>query len=192
MRRMRHILILLLVMLPCFSVSGSTETRSGAATAPGAPSSARVTAKDKHPNDEAAALELKRAQLAEKEAALTAKEQEIQRVEAKLAGRIKELEEAKRSYEATVAARKKAGSEQYQKMLKMFKTMKSAEAAALMNKLDEDVVIEMLNRMDQKTVLKLMPDLSQPRVLRWVKENIKDAPRAPSDRIVAGGRTGRR
>lgn len=191
MRKMRHVLVLLLVTLPCFSVSGSTETKNGAGTVAGAPSPARGAAKDKHPNDEAAALELKRAQLAGKEAALNAKELEIRRLEAKLTAQIKELEEAKRGYEATVAARKKAGSEQYQKMLKMFKTMKPAESATLMDKLDEDVVIEMLNRMDQKTVLKLMPYLSQPRVIRWVKENIKDAPKASQDRIAAGGRTGR-
>lgn len=189
MRKMRHILVLLLVTLPCFSVSGSTETRGGVparAVQPPAPAG-----RDTRPSDEAAALELKRAQLAEKEAALAAKEQEMRRLEARLAGRIKELDEAKKNYETALADRKKAGSEQYQKMLKMLKTMKPVDAAALMNKLDEDVVIEMLNRMDQKTVLKLMPNLSQPRVLRWVKENIQDAPRAPNDRIAAGRRSGR-
>ena len=129
--------------------------------------------------DDFAALELRRQQLAEKEAALKAKEDALGRLAAKLDARVIELNAAKKAIEGALVARKaeeeerrKKDAERYKKMIKIYKTLKAADAAELMNKLEPKLVIEMLNQMDQKTAVKLIPFITQPRVLEWTRLNL--------------------
>ena len=124
------------------------------------------------PANDAAALELKREQLAEKEAALKAKEAALNRLSATLDSRVEELNAAKKGIEASLVAKKQQDDERYKKMIKIYKGLKPEQAAGLLNKLDEKMVIQMLNQMDQKTTVKLIPFLSQPRVLDWTRLNL--------------------
>jgi len=124
------------------------------------------------PADDAAALELKRQQLAEREAALKAKEAALNRLSATLDSRVEELNAAKKGIEASLVVKKKQDDERYKKMIKIYKGLKPEQASELLNKLDEKMVIEMLNQMDQKTAVKLIPFITQPRVLEWTRLNL--------------------
>jgi flagellar protein FlbB len=83
------------------------------------------------------------------------------------------LNAAKRGLEGALVTKKKQDDERYKKMIKIYKSLKSDEAGALLNKLDDKMVIEMLNQMDQKTAVKLIPFISQPRVLEWTRLNLR-------------------
>jgi flagellar protein FlbB len=127
--------------------------------------------------DEAAALEARRQQLAEREAALAAKEQELKKLSASLDSRIKELNALRKDVDTSLQQKGKqddeARKERFRKMLKIYRGLKPEEAGKLLDKLDEELVIEMLNGMDQKTAIKLVPYLNQPRVLKWTRLNLK-------------------
>ena len=137
----------------------SGEAEAGAATS-------------RQPSDDAAALELKRQQLAEREASLKAKEEALNRLSASLDARVAELNAAKKGIEASLVTKKKQDDERYKKMIKIYKGLKADAAGALLNKLDSKLVIEMLNQMDQKTAVKLIPFLTEPRVLEWTRLNL--------------------
>jgi flagellar protein FlbB len=124
------------------------------------------------PPVDAAALELKRQQLDQREAALRAKEEELARLSATVDARVAELNAAKKGIEASLTAKKNQDVERYRKMVKIYKGLKPDQAAALLNKLDEKLVIQMLNQMDQKTAVRLIPYLTQPRVLEWTRLNL--------------------
>lgn len=122
--------------------------------------------------DDAAALDLKRQQLAERESAIAAKEEALKRLSANLEARIKQLEAAKRSLEASLGGKKKVDADKVKRTIKIYKALKPEEAGGLMNKLDEHLVLAMLDQMDQKTAVRLIPFLTQPRVLRWTRDNL--------------------
>jgi len=124
------------------------------------------------PDEAAAALELKRQQLAEREAAVKAKEDALRKLSASVEARIRELDAAKKGLEGSIAGKKKLDEERYKRMLKIYQSLKPDQAAELMNKLDETTVIGMLNQMPPKTAVKLIPLLTQPRVLKWSRENL--------------------
>lgn len=127
--------------------------------------------------EERAIQEARRQQLAEKEAALAAKEEELKKMGARIDAQLKAMEETKKSYEEMLKAeeerRKQAQSERVTKMVKLFKTMKAAQSADLLDKMEEDEVKLLLDRLDTKTVAKLVPNLNQPRTIRWVNENLR-------------------
>ena len=126
----------------------------------------------RRPADDAASLELKRQQLAEREAALKAKEDALTKLSASLDARVNELNAAKKGIEGSLAAKKKQDDERYKKMIKIYKGLKPEQAGALLNKLEGKMVIEMLNQMDQKTATRLIPFITQPRVLEWTRLNL--------------------
>ena len=70
--------------------------------------------------------------------------------------------------------KKQQDAERYKKIIRVYKGLKPDQAGQLIDKLEEDLAIELLNQMDQKTVAKLIPYLNQPRVLRWTRQNLKD------------------
>lgn len=111
----------------------------------------------------------KRNEVLERETAVSIKEQELKRIGQSLESRMKQMEEAKKAYEASLERKKAADTEKYQKMVKVYKGLKPAAAAALLDKMDEKLAMELLNRMDQKTVVKLIPLLNQERVLTWTR-----------------------
>lgn len=140
---------------------------------PGADAAEVRTVPAKPPANDAAALEAKRQQLAQKEAQLQAKEAALKQLSAQLDARVKELNLAKKGIEESLVAKKKQDDERYKKMIKIYKGLKPQDAADLLNKLDDKIVIEMLNLMDQKTAVKLIPLLTQPRVLEWTRLNLQ-------------------
>jgi flagellar protein FlbB len=161
----RGLLILLVAAALGYLFAPGAPDWQAAASEGGARSAARGT-------DEAGALEQKRQQLADKEAALKAKEEALRKLSASLDARVIELNAAKKGIEGALVAKKKQGDERYKKMIKIYKSLKADEAGALLNKLDEKLVIEMLNQMDQKTAVKLIPFINQPRVLEWTRLNL--------------------
>lgn len=112
--------------------------------------------------------------LMEREAALNLKEQEMKKLEQSLDSRIQELEATKKGLETSLARKKAEDSEKYKKVLKVYKSLRPEEAAALLDKLDEDVALEMLNQMDQKRAAKLIPYMNQARVLKWTRQSLKE------------------
>lgn len=120
----------------------------------------------------------RRSEMLERETAASIKEQELRKIGQSLESRMKQLDDAKKAYEAKVVEKKKIESdkqqEKYQKMIKVYKGLKPAAAAALLDKLDEKLAMELLNRMDQKTVVKLIPLLNQERVLKWTRLSLKN------------------
>ncbi|HXE95081.1 MAG TPA: hypothetical protein VN642_01645, partial [Dongiaceae bacterium] len=64
--------------------------------------------------------------------------------------------------------------EKIQKMVKLFKTMRSEQAGKMIDTLKEDQALALLSRMDTKTVAKLAPFISQPRVVKWVSDNLQE------------------
>lgn len=112
--------------------------------------------------------------LMEREAALALKEQEMKKLEQSLDSRIKELEATRKGLEAPLARKKTEDSGRYKKILKVYKSLRPEEAAVLIDKLDEDIALEMLNQMDQKRAAKLIPYLNQARVLKWTRQSLKE------------------
>jgi flagellar protein FlbB len=137
----------------------------------GAPAQQHAAA-PRPPANDAASLDLKSQQLAEKEAALKAKEEALRKLEATLQARVNQLNAAQKGLEGSIAAKKKLDDERFQKMVKIYKGLKPEDAAALLNKLDSRMTIAVLDKMDQKTVIKLIPLITQPRVLQWSRLNL--------------------
>jgi len=126
--------------------------------------------------DDRESLELRRQQLIAREAALAAKEQELNRLSADLDGKIRQLTELKKSLEEFTRQKKAdeaARKERFQKMIKVYKGLKPAEAGGLIDGLEEDLAIQLLNEMDQKLLVKLIPYLNKPRVLKWTRLTLK-------------------
>ena len=128
--------------------------------------------------EEKALQDARRQQLAEKEAALAAKELELKKLSAKLEAQIKALDDSKKRLDDTLKvqseAQKKKQDEKIQKMVKLFKTMRSEQAGKMIDSLKEDLALSLLSRMDTKTVAKLAPFISQPRVVKWVTDNLQE------------------
>jgi flagellar motility protein MotE (MotC chaperone) len=128
--------------------------------------------------EEKALQDARRQQLTEKEAMLAAKEIELKKLSAKLESQLKALEDTKKrlddSLKAQSAAQKKAHDEKIQKMVKLFKTIRTEQAGKLIDGMSEDLAIPLLSRLDTKTVAKLIPFINQPRVLKWVSGNLQE------------------
>jgi flagellar motility protein MotE (MotC chaperone) len=128
--------------------------------------------------EEKALQDARRQQLAEKEAALAAKEEELKKLSAKIETQVKTLEDSKKrldvALKAQSEAQKKKQEEKIQKMVKLFKTMRSEQAGKMIDTLKEDLALSLLSRMDTKTVAKLAPFISQPRVVKWVTDNLQE------------------
>lgn len=127
--------------------------------------------------EERAIQEARRQQLLEREAALQAKEEELKKLAVRIDQQLKQLEEARKQQEEQLKAeeqrRSEEQSERVTKMVKLFKTMKPAQSAGLLDKMEEVEVKLILNRLDTKTVAKLVPSLNQPRTIRWVNDNLR-------------------
>lgn len=152
------------------AVEAQTSGGSGARSAAQGP--VYPTASSRNGVGEAAALELKKQQLAAKEAALAIKEQELKSLAATLDARVKELAAAKTSLDRSLDARKKVQSANYQKLIKVYKGMKPQDAVKLLDSLSENEALELLNDMDQKRATKLLPLIKKERALKWTRQNL--------------------
>ena len=127
--------------------------------------------------EERAIQEARRQQLAEKEAALAVKEEELKKLAAKIDAQLKTMEATKKSYEDLLKAeeerRKQLYSEQVNKMVLLFKTLKAPQAADLLDTMEEAEAKLILDRLEIKLVAKLVPNLNKPRTIRWVNENLR-------------------
>jgi flagellar motility protein MotE (MotC chaperone) len=116
----------------------------------------------------------KRDEILERETAVSMKEKELKNLSESLSSRIQQLQQARKEIEASLEQKKKDDAEKYQKMLKVYKSLRPGEAAALMDQLEEGMALEMLNRMDTKTAAKLIPLMNQARVVKWTRLSLKD------------------
>lgn len=174
-------LVLTQYQLPAVLASSTVQNET-AAKAPveagkESPSSQQPMNATRAAREEKALQDARRQQLAEKEAALAAKEQELRKLSAKIEAQVKALEDSKKrlddSLKTQSEAQKKKQDEKMQKMVKLFKTLRSEQAAKMIDSLKEDLALSLLSRMDTKTVAKLAPFISQPRVVKWVTDNLQ-------------------
>ncbi len=114
-----------------------------------------------------------RAGILEREAAVSMKEKELKKLDANLDSKIRKLDETRKGMESSLSQQKKADSERYQKMVKLYKALRPEEAAKLIDKLEEDLAMELMSRMDQKTMAKMIPYMNQARVLKWTRLSLK-------------------
>jgi flagellar protein FlbB len=165
--------VMLWLFLPCASTlySGAADGSPAASKTP-QPAAAKPAIKKTPPANVPLTAENSQ-DLLEKEAALSIKEQELKKMSTGMDARLKELDATRKSLEVSLSAKKKLDNERYKKMMKLYKALRPEEAAALLDKLDEDIAFEMLNQMDQKTTAKLIPLLNQARVLKWTKLTLK-------------------
>lgn len=163
-----------LLLAPPLCTPSAVEAQSSGGS--GARSTAQgvvyPTASSRNGVGEAAALEIKKQQLAAREAALAIKEQELKSLAATLDARVKELETAKTSLDHSLDARKKVQSANYQKLLKVYKALKPQQAVKLLDGLPEREALELLSEMDQKRAAKLLPLIKQERALKWTRQNL--------------------
>ncbi|WP_298272625.1 hypothetical protein [Geobacter sp.] len=161
-----------LLLAPPLSSPPADEAHASGTDAAKRPASYLPAAGAKGAANETAALEIRRQQLAAREAALAIKEQELKNLAATLDARVKELEAAKASLDQSLDARKKVRNAEFQKMLKVYMSLKPAEAAGLLDKLPEAQTMEILNQMDQRHLTKLLPLIKPDRALKWTRENM--------------------
>lgn len=167
---------LLLVFLPCSSAFRNQLQAEGLpkgkAAAKPAPTAAIPPAV---PQPQGAELsEQKRNDILERETAVSLKEKELNSLSESLSSRIQQLQQTKKEIEVSLDQKKKDEAEKYQKMLKVYKSLRPEAAAALMDKLDEGMALEMLSQMDTKTAVKIIPLMNQDRVLKWTRMSLKD------------------
>jgi len=192
MNRTKVIYLTMLIALgACLTLSDlATEVVSSAAQSDGGEKQAADAVKNssaanqqpvnasRAAREEKTLQDARRQQLSEKEASLAAKELELKKLSAKLESQIKALEESKKQLDdalkAQLEAQKKLQDEKIVKMVKLFKTMRSEQAAKMIDTLKEDTALSLLSRLDTKTVAKLAPFLNQPRVVKWVTQNLQE------------------
>ncbi len=173
------ILFLTLYRLPAVLASSAVQNETTAQNSSESTSTTQAPGNaTRAAREEKALQDARRKQLAEREAALAAKEQELQKMSARIEAQVKALEDSKKrlddSLKAKSEAQKKKQEEKIQKMVKLFKTMKSEQAGKMLDTLKEDLALSLLSRMDTKTVAKLAPFINQPRVVKWVTENLQE------------------
>jgi flagellar motility protein MotE (MotC chaperone) len=167
---------LLLVILPCSSAFRNQLQAEGlpsAQTAGHSAAPAVATSPLPRPPVADAAVK-KRDEILERETAVSMKEKELKNLSESLSSRIQQLQQARKEIEASLEQKKKDDAEKYQKMLKVYKSLRPEAAAALMDKLEEGMALEMLSRMDTKTAVKLIPLMNQARVVKWTRLSLKD------------------
>lgn len=142
------------------------------------PATSQTVSASRAAREEKALQDIRRQQLAEKEASLSAKEQELKKLSAKLEDQIKAFEESKKRLDDKLKiqsdGQKKKQDEKMQKMVKLFKAMRSEQAGKMIDSLHEDLAMSLLSRLDTKTIAKIAPFISQPRVVKWVTENLQE------------------
>ncbi|MDD2337799.1 MAG: hypothetical protein PHD01_14655 [Geobacteraceae bacterium] len=169
------VISLLLVFLPCSSAFRNQLQAEGlpkgrTAVNPATP----ATIPSPAPRPQVADVsEQKRNDILERETAVSLKEQELKSLSENLSSSIQQLQQSRKEIEASLDQKKKDEAEKYKKMLKVYKSLRPEEAAALMDKLDEGMALEMLSQMDTKTAVKLIPLMNQDRVLKWTRLSLK-------------------
>jgi len=167
---------LLLVFLPCSSAFHNQLQAEGLPQGKTAVRAARppVTAPTASRPSVTDDTVQKRDEILERETAVALKEKELKSLSESLSSRIQQLQLARKEIEASLDQKKKDEAEKYKKMLKVYKALRPEAAAALMDKLDEGMALEMLTQMDTKTAVKLIPLMNQARVLKWTRMSLKD------------------
>jgi flagellar motility protein MotE (MotC chaperone) len=167
---------LLLVFLPCSSAFRNQLQAEGLPKGPPAAASVPVSGANA-PASQAPAVDdsmQKRKEILERETAVALKEQELKSLSESLSARVQQLQQARKEIEAALDQKKKDETEKYKKMLKVYKSLRPEAAAALIDKLDENMAFEMLNQMDAKTAVKLIPLMNQDRVLKWTRLSLQE------------------
>ena len=143
------------------------------ANSPGRKAVPDATARSAPKAPAAATAPESRTGILEREAAFSLKERELKKLDANLDSKIRKLDETRRGMDSTLTQKKKDDTERYQKMVKLYKALRPEEAAKLIDKLDEDIAMELMSRMDQKTMAKMILYLNQARVLKWTRLSLR-------------------
>ncbi len=166
---------LIMVFLPCSSAFRNQLQAEGLPAVPAGQPVAPPVASSPAPQPVVAGDNMeKRNEILDRETSVSLKEQELKRLSESLLNRVQQLQQVQKEFEASAEQKKKDDAEKYKKILKVYKSLRPEEAAALMDKLDEGMALEMLNQMDTKTAVKLIPLMNQDRVLKWTRLSLKD------------------
>jgi flagellar motility protein MotE (MotC chaperone) len=166
---------LIMVFLPCSSAFRNQLQAEGLPSGPAGQPVAPPVAKPLPPQPAVVDdIKAKQNEFLERETAVSLKEQELKKLSDSLAARIQQLQSVRKELETSLEQKKKDDEEKYKRILKVYKSLRPEEAAALMDKLDEGMALEMLNQMDSKTAVKLIPLMNQDRVLKWTRLSLKD------------------
>jgi flagellar motility protein MotE (MotC chaperone) len=94
-------------------------------------------------------LRQRRQELDSRETALTARESLMAATEQKLSGRVAELQTLQKKLEALEATRQEREDTSWQRMVKLYETMKPRDAATIFNDLEMPVLLQVLDRMKE-------------------------------------------
>jgi flagellar motility protein MotE (MotC chaperone) len=94
-------------------------------------------------------LRKRRQELDSRETALAARESLMAATEQKLSGRVAELQTLQKKLEALEATRQEREDTSWQRMVKLYETMKPRDAATIFNDLEMPVLLQVLDRMKE-------------------------------------------
>lgn len=94
-------------------------------------------------------LRQRRQELDSRETALAARESLMAATEQKLSGRVAELQTLQKKLEALEATRQEREDTSWQRMVKLYETMKPRDAATIFNDLEMPVLLQVLDRMKE-------------------------------------------
>jgi flagellar motility protein MotE (MotC chaperone) len=94
-------------------------------------------------------LRQRRQELDSRESVLTARESLLTATEQKLTGRVAELQALQKKLEALEATRQEREDTSWQRLVKLYETMKPRDAATIFNELDMPVLLQVVDRMKE-------------------------------------------
>ena len=117
-------------------------------------------------------LSKRRAALEERERAFALKEQTLAAAEQKLDAKIKALEELKKTVEAMLGQYDKQEEQRLASLVKIYESMKPKEAAAILQGLEQDTLLDVIERMKESKSASILALLNPARAKMITEEMI--------------------
>ncbi|MEI7973548.1 MAG: hypothetical protein WCH11_04190 [Bdellovibrio sp.] len=136
------------------SAQGSSSTEASASPAPGSSTSSRELKPEDI--DHFRKLNERKKQLDAREEELLRMEQELAAQKEELQKRLESLEQTRNSITQILKDRVKVDEAKVETLVQMYSNMKPQQAAAVFEKMDEDLAVEVLGRMKKKNAAEIM------------------------------------
>lgn len=104
-------------------------------------------------------IEKRERELSEKERALAEKEALLKSLQKDIEGKLARLEEIQRNIEAFRKEQERLKNEKIDSLVKIYGTMKPKEASKLLEKLDDDLVVNIISRMTTEQAAKIIANM---------------------------------
>ncbi len=137
-------------------------------------------ASDKAPTPAAQAellrtIERERARLAKQEAELDKKRQELLALQQDVDAKMAALKKLRQEFEAQVAEEKKRQNQRIKHLVALYSNMKPAAAAAVIEKMDEDIAVEIFRRMRGREAGKILANV-KPELASRITKKLSESP----------------